>query len=501
MSSINFNNIPDTIRTPGAEVEVDNSRALKGLLANPHKALIIGQRIIAGSKQPETLLSITSNGLADDFFGPGSQLARMCNIFKSNNPNTELHAIALSDAGGATKGSGTIQFSIALSATGNSLSGSETYHMLLNGKKIELALTSGWSTTDINSHAQTTINADSTLPVTASTNATSALNLIAVNGGTQGNYIDFRENFFEGQSSPTGFGDSATITGMAGGATDPSLDDVWALIDNEKYEVIIQPYIDATNLTSIEDELADRYLPAQDKQGHGYTAARATQASATTLGNSRNAIHNTIMCSNDSPSAPEEWAAAIGAVAAWNLNNDPARPLHYLKLKEIVAPPSASRFTQSERNILLYDGISTFVVDSGGNVLIERLITTYQTNALGIVDPSYLDVNTLATINEIRFQFKSRMINRFIIPRKKLADDSFPVQPGSNVVTPKVVKQEAISLFTLLRNEGLIENLDEFKDNLVVERDAADLNRVNVLLPPDLINQFRFVAAKLEFIL
>ena len=37
---ISFNNIPDTIRTPGAYVEIDNSRALKGLIQNPHKVLI-----------------------------------------------------------------------------------------------------------------------------------------------------------------------------------------------------------------------------------------------------------------------------------------------------------------------------------------------------------------------------------------------------------------------------------------------------------------------------
>lgn len=498
--TIQFNNIPDTIRTPGAFVEIDNSRALTGLVQNPHKVLMIGQRIIAGSVQPEILITMTRDGLADDFFGPGSQLARMCNAFKGNNPNTELHAVALSD-NGTTKASGAIQFSIALSATGFSLSGSETYHLLVNGKKLDIALTSGWSTTDVNSAVETTIDADSTLPVVASTNATSALVLIAVNAGTQGNYLDFRENFFEGQSSPTGFGDSATITGMADGATDPSLDNIWAIIDNEKYEYIIQPYIDATNLTSIEGEMADRFLPLNGKQGHGYTAVRATQASATTLGNSRNGIHNTIMPAFDSPTAPEEWAAVKGAIAAFNLNNDPGRPLQFLKMKGIVAPPSASRFTQDERNILLFDGMSTYIVDSGGNVLIERLITTYQNNALGIPDPSYLDVNTLAILNELRFQYKTRMLNRFIIPRFKLADDSFPVQPGTFVVTPNVVRQEIIALFTELRDQGLIENLEDFKTNLVVERDAADRNRVNVLLPPDLINQFRILAGLLQFIL
>ena len=60
---------------------------------------------------------------------------------------------------------------------------------------------------------------------------------------------------------------------------------------------------------------------------------------------------------------------------------------------------------------------------------------------------------------------------------------------------------EVKALFSELADKGLIENLDEFKENLVVEIDSADPCRCNVLLAPDLINQFRILASKLEFIL
>ena len=166
-----------------------------------------------------------------------------------------------------------------------------------------------------------------------------------------------------------------------------------------------------------------------------------------------------------------------------------------------MPPPSENRFTRSERDILLFDGIATWITDTGGNVLIERAITSYQNNALGIPDPTYLDVQTLATLGELRDQYKIRMSSRFITPRFKLADDGFPVQPGSFVATPATVAQEIIALFTELRTAGLIENLDEFIDNLRVERDQTDRNRVNALLPPDLINQFNILAGLFQFIL
>jgi phage tail sheath gpL-like len=288
---------------------------------------------------------------------------------------------------------------------------------------------------------------------------------------------------------------------MAGGANDADLGDAWAVIANTQFQHIVHPYIDATNLTEIEGELDTRFGPSEAIPGHGYTGVRATAASATTLGNSRNNEHGTIIAANDSPMGPEDWAAALGAQAAFNLNVDPARPLHFLELKGILPPPTDNRFTKVERGVLLYDGIATYIVDTTGKVLIERCITTYQTNALGITDPTYLDIQTLFTLIEIRFQYKARMQNRFLIPRFKLADDTFPVQPGSKVVTPEVVRQECISLFTNLRDAGLIENLDDFITNIVVERDTTDLNRVNVLLPPDLINQFRILASSLQFIL
>ncbi len=498
--TITFTNIPTTVRTPNAYAEIDNSRALKGLVQNPHKVLIVGQEIAAGTVSVEVLTAITRDNLADGYFGPGSVLARMCNVFKENNPNTELYALALS--GGTAAASAQIHFSTALSATGNSLSGAGALYMYLNGQKIEMALTSAWSELDINSHVKTTVNTStySHLPMVCSVSGVFLL-LSAVNSGAQGDYLDVRFNYATGQSYPGGFGDSVQISGFEGGVGAPDLGEVWAVIDGEQFHHVVQPYVDATNLTEIEGEMADRFKPLEDLWGHGYTAVRGTHASCTTLGNSRNSPHNTIIGVYDTPNDPVEWAAALGAVAAWNLNNDPARPLQFLHLEELLPPPVESRFTRAERDILLYDGIATWIVDPGGRVLIERSITTYQANALGLPDPSYLDVQTLATLAEIRYQYRTRMTNRFIVQRFKLADDTFPVQPGSKIVTPKTVKQETIALFTLLRDRGLVENLDDFIDNLVVERDIADTNRVNVLLPPDLINQFRVLAALIEFIL
>lgn len=499
---ISFNDIATTIRTPGAYTEIDDSKALQGLVQNPHKALIIGQKLSEGTKPTDTLISISSDGLADGYFGPGSILARMCNVFKDNNPNTELWAIAISDNGSGVQASGNINVSTALSANGGSCGGAGTYYLMVNGTNVDVVMTSGWSQEDVQSAIYAKVNSMSTLPVYASYNSMSdAIQLVAYNKGTPGNYINIRDNYYTWQSDPAAFsGDSVTITAMANGASDSDLGDAWAIIENERFNYIIQPYADSSNLTEIEDELEDRIGPTVNQQGHGFTAYRGTNAACTTLGNARNCPYNSIMGAYDSPTAPEEWAAALGAVAAYYLNLDPARPLTGLQLKGILPPPVENRWTRAERDVLLYDGIATWT-ESGGKVLIERCITTYQTNAQGLSDPTYLDITTLATLGELRDQFNTRMINRFISQRFKLADDTFPVQPGSKVATPKTIRQEIVALFTQLRDKGYIENLEDFVTNLIVERDVTDRNRVNVLLPTDLINQFRILAASLQFIL
>jgi len=500
--SISFSGIPDTVRTPGAHAEIDGSRALQGLAANPHKVLILGTRLSEGTIAAETLVAISSDNLADGYFGSGSVLARMCNVFKDNNPNTELYAMALS-IGAGVKASGAVDFSLAV--RDSPVSGTGTYYLMINGSEYQVTINSGDTVSTIVSAAEDLINANSQAPVEAAQTAASAgrLSICAIASGTEGNYINIRANYYTGQSRPDAvFSTAPTISIMNGGTTEPDLGDAWAIIDNERFNYIIQPYTTTANLTEIEDELEDRFGPLIGQQGHGFTAARVSSlASATTMGNARNCEFNTIMAAYDSPSDPIEWAAALGAKAAFNLNQDPARPLHFLKLKGILPPPAENRFTRAERDVLLYDGIATYRVDSGGSVLIDRCITTYQKNALDVIDPTYLDVTTMATLGEIRDQWLTRMSTRFLSPRFKLADDGFPVQPGSYVATPSIVKQEIIALFTALRDKGYIENLDDFIENLIVERDLTDRNRINTLLPCDLINQFRVIAGKIQFIL
>jgi phage tail sheath gpL-like len=66
-------------------------------------------------------------------------------------------------------------------------------------------------------------------------------------------------------------------------------------------------------------------------------------------------------------------------------------------------------------------------------------------------------------------------------------------------VTPKTIRGELIAEYESMERVGLVENLSTFAQYLIVERDEINPNRVNVLFPPDYVNQLRIVALRNEF--
>ena len=193
------------------------------------------------------------------------------------------------------------------------------------------------------------------------------------------------------------------------------------------------------------------------------------------------------------------WAGAIAGAVALSAAADPALPFQTLPLRGVLPAPLAGRFGHAERETLLSDGIATHTVDRTGIVALERMVTTYQTAPGGVPDTAYRDVNTVFTLSFLRASFRQRFATKF--RRYKLANDGTRFGAGQRVVTPSTARAEAIALFRQWENAGLVENADAFKDTLVVERNAADPNRLDFLIPPDLVNQLRVMAATISFTL
>jgi len=479
--------IPNTLRVPFMYIEFDPSNASQGTAVLKYKALLIGQRLATGTVSTTRIDRLLNKDEAVKFYGIGSMLARMADKWFSSNTSTEVYSVSLPDADESVAATGTFTFTGPASAAG-------TICVYINGKKIVTAVASADAANAIATAVAAAINAATYLPVTAGAN-NGVVTVTARNKGTIGNTIDLRLNYNVGETLPAGVG--CTISAMANGATDPALADVIALLGDEWYQVIGCPYTDATNMVAIENELASRYAYNRMIDGLYITAKKGSLGTLSSFGNGRNSPHVTCMNAQNVPADTAEIASSYSSVLAYEGENDPNKNLWTVELKNILPPSASERFTSDENNTLLFDGISTFYVDSSSRVRIQRSITMYQKNDAGADDDAYLDTTTMLLDMFLRYDFRSTIIRKYA--RARLANDGTNIRAGIQVITPKIGLSEAISKFGEWEELGYVEDSDQFKRDLVCQRDPNDPNRLNWLLPPNLVNQFYIGAATIQF--
>lgn len=487
--AISFDSIPNSILVPGQYYEISNQGANRGLFGMPSRILYIGQKYSSAPAAVETPILVSSAAEAEGYFGRGSMLHRMFIAGKKANSTTETWAIALADDAAGTAATGSLTF-------GGTLTGSGTVNLYIGGRRVRVSATSVSTGATIATAVVAAITADTLLPVSAAVDGTTAekVNVTAKHKGECGNTIDLRLNYYQGEASPTGM--TCTIVAMASGAGNPDIGDAISVFGDTWWTDVICPYTDSANLAALEDEAAARDAPLVQKDFVSYGAVRGTYSGLNTWASTRNSEYIFVLGVNAPPAPAEEWAASYGAVATKYSSIDQARPLQTLELPAILPPSIAARFTPAERQVLLQNGIGTFIVDDGGTVRLERTISNYVTNAYGVPDSSWRDLETRKTMSWIRYQRRARVASKF--PRCKLASDGTRAGAGQALVTPRIIRADGIAQFRQWEDVGMVENVDSWVDGYIVERDAEDQNRINELIPPDVVNQLRVIAGRIQ---
>lgn len=484
--NISFNEIPDNIRVPGIYIEIDPSKAAGGGAVMERRLLLVGQRLAAGTTPALQAIRLGSQAgdQAAAAFGQGSMLHAMAAAAREANDYVDIWAIALDDDVAAAAATGTVTFTGTPTATG-------TLALYIGGRLVRIAVVAAETVAVLATRLTDAINADTSLPVTASATL-GVVTLTCRWKGETGNDLDLRLNYY-GEQTPAGL--TVALGAMNGGTANPQVQAALDAIAGTQYYSIVCPYTDTLNLTALEAEMVDRFGPMEVMTGHVFNAKRGNHAALTTFGSGRNSPHISTLGLYDMPTAPWVAASVWATVAESSGANDPARPFRSLALPGVLPPPEKSRFIRAERNLLLYDGISTFTVDQGGTVLIETIITNYQTNSFGLPDIALLRLETKWTADLIRFRFNAAVARDY--PRHKLGDVAIP---GQAYATPTTVRAtliaEAVALAT---QDGLIEDIEGFKRDLIVKRSTQNPNRMNAVLTPNLVNQFDIFAAAVQY--
>lgn len=494
MVDVPFHQIPTSLREPLFYAEVDASHANT---STPNlRALLIGTKTAAGAAPANVPLILQAVDDAKTQFGLGSILARMASAYRLNDTFGEVWGLPLAEAAGGTAATGSISFVGTATAAG-------TLSLYIAGQLVSVAVPSGMTAAQLATAVIAAITAAVDLPVTAAVDGADnfKVNLTARHKGVTGNDIDIRLNYRgspSGEITPAGI--VPTIVAMAAGATNPTLGPALAALADQPFEFIACAYTDATSLaalTAFLNDTAGRWSWQVKLYGHCIVAYRGTYGALTTWGGALNDPHLSALGVYDTPTPMWEIASALAAQAAISVRADQSQPIRNVVLQGVLAPPVASRFSLSQRNAMLFDGVSTFNVDQSGQVILSKLITTYQKNSFNVDDNSFLDAETLFNLAGILRRLEAVVTTKY--GRSKLASDGAFLQPGSNVVTPNLIRADIIAEYRALEAEGHVQASDVFAAGLKVQKNTINPNRLDVLWPGILVGRLDIFALLAQF--
>ena len=490
--SVAFTQVAPNLRTPFIAIEIDPTNATGGGLLQNQPALLIGSydNTIATVVQnvPVQVFSASQVGAT---FGNGSLLHEMAIAWFSNNSDTPVWVVPVPDAGGATVSTWTLTCTIPSGTIQNG-----TLALYINGVYYGVGITAGMTVAQVATAIVTELTGQYGCPVTAAAVA-GVVTLTSKGKGAWSAGIDVRLNYQPTDAQPVNL--AVAIASATAGATNPVLTTMITNITNSQFQFYVMPYTDATNIGVLNTELQRRWGAMVQMEGFAIASVQGSQGTLATYGTALNSQMLCVMGYNNSPSASYAWSAALAGQVATSAAIDPARPFNTLPLVGIQAPPLTSQWTQAMANSLLWDGIATAYVDSGGTVRIQRLITTYQKDVNGTPTPAYLDLNSPLTLSYIRADLSAYIQSKY--PRSKLADDGTRFATGQPIVTPSILKAEIIAKARDWEQAGLIDRVDQFATSLTVVRNANDNTRVDVFMAPELVSSLQVVGVLVQYLL
>jgi phage tail sheath gpL-like len=483
---INFSEIAYDWRVKGTYVEVRPSYARRGLIPFPAKAILFVQKLAAGTATAGVKYEVTRPEDGTTLFGAGSIGQQMVRAFKKANKTNQVFAIALADDGAGVKATKTLTFTGA---------GAGTIALYIQNRRVRYAATAAMNVTQHATAAAAAVNADADMSVVA-TSAAGVVTLTAKHAGEVGNHIDVRTRKTNEDVLP-GTLAIAVADGVAG-TGNPVVQTLLDAIVNDWFTDIAMPWDDATNLAALATDLAARYVAMGKKDGHAYVGLRGTYGQLGTKGGLTNSPYISPIGAKRAYDAPWEWAAQLCGVATFQTTNDPARQLGSLVLPGLTAPDEVDCFTETERDLLLRQGVSTFTRLVDGSVVLERVITTYKVTTLGVADDAWLDIMIPKVMTRIRYDWSSYVTQLY--PRHKLADDdSVAANNNDAVVTPRRMRGSWATRCKIYERRAWIEKASETIERSLFERDDSNRNRMNSQQPVIIIGNLINLMSALEF--
>lgn len=517
-----------TIRLP--DISISLIPASYRVQNDAQKLLFIGQMTASGSATSGVLYeNIGTDNEQDALFGTNSMLATMIRAARYYNKISRIDAIPLADEGAGTKAAGEIEFTGTASADGSIIVsiGSKGNIPTLN-HVYELSVVSGMTPTQLGDALVAAITADTTAPVTA-VNTTGSVALTAIHKGTEGNFIGIE---VVGTVSSVTY----TVTGMTGGATNPTLTTLFDVVGDTRYQTIIYPsYVKST---------AKVFLDARfnvDKKildGIGIDCVTDTAGNIATLAAADNS-QSIVILANKKINTPLSFyvgsgifeidtiiSSQVAAIRALRLTQDiniaqyvsatygakdsfggmhiASLPYFNTIIPGLPLEETGKNFTDTELASLTTAGATVLGNNvANTNVILGTTLTTYKKDGAGDDDPSFKYLEYVDTEVTCREYFYTNLRERF--SQSRLTDGD--VRIGYNMANEQIIKSFITGLYVDLADLALVrtgkdistgvEWLNYFKQNLNVVLDLA-LGKATVTMVLPIVTQLRRIVMSIQ---
>jgi len=467
------------------------------------RMLLVGQMLSTGTATPLTVTPVYSGQEAEQQFGAGSYLAEAVKIALQNRPDRAVYCLPVQDVPGAAP-----QWDLTITGPAT---GSGTLAFSIWGHDFAVPVNNGDTDATIATAVAAAVNADTSLPFTASASG-GTVSFTARHTGANADEFSIVFNPYFGQQLPDGV--SVAYSQVVSTPAEPVITSaqIEAALGNCCYDCIGILYQEPTTIANfaryLDDETGTWACNGDQCFGHMFHHYSDTSAAnIVSYGNATNDPQRTIIPHLTGYRWPgfaftAAWAArtCIGACV------DPSRPVvrdNGLLVPLEDAGECAGIWTRAEKEALVRAGVAVWDVSnqrtqSTSLIWIENNVTNYKTNAFGQADETWQQVGyryaAARLARELRAWFEANWSSHALV------SDGTTIPPGKKAVSPAVLET---ALKAFLRGYGgiIIEDAGGLDGKVLVERDTegkpcglGDSNRVNVLINADLINYLLRVA-------
>jgi phage tail sheath gpL-like len=497
---------------PGQYQEVDNS--LAGSTGETKKALIIACKSPAGTAPAGVPVRVLTDLKAASLFGCGSPAAILAKIFLDLNKTEECWVLPVDAPEAATPWQKTYTVTAAGVRQGAAA-------VTVNRTKIDAAASAAGSSAEEAAAAIVArINSEIWLPVEAEfkSGGGGSFTVKSVVAGTWGNSNTVT---ISGEAA----GLTVTETAVTPGTQTANIKPLFRNLGNTRYHYFMYDFSDTANIAALGEELTSRFSALRQIGGRAFVALSgelesvnedipalqqgtpyygygtkgligaldtAVLAQAATINNP----HIVLVPRLTNPQLPGEWAVRWCAIACRILADDPAANTYDLTVTGLTSDRELDADT---RQIMLTAGIATCRLDAAGNVLIERLVTSYTENTDGGRDTSYLDIQVPETVDAVRTYINAEAKKRY--KAWKLAGTEENFGSGAKVMTAGIFRSFLCELYqeVFIREKRWCQDFDGYKNSLTVEVKKGSKTRLEYSHQPNLIGQFYIGAGLLQF--